>query len=70
MTMLANYPSKKAIKEAIGESFKYTETSMFGAEYVDNGTMTVAGRPHMQSYVKREYFARVTVKDGIITKVQ
>jgi hypothetical protein len=70
MTMLALYPSKKDLKAAVGHRLRYEETSAFGAEYKDNGTVTVAGRPHLSSIVKREFFARVTLKDGIITKVE
>jgi len=39
MTLIANYPSKKACKESIGEPLKYIETSIFGAEYTPNGTL-------------------------------
>ena len=31
--MILNYPSKKELKENIGQSLRYTETSMFGPEY-------------------------------------
>ena len=68
MTMIVRYPSKKALKEAIGQRLKYTETSMFGPEYRDNGVLTVANRPHITG-LGREFFAQVTMKDGIITKV-
>lgn len=47
MTLIANYPSKKACKESIGQPLKYIETSIFGAEYTPNGTLTVANRPHI-----------------------
>jgi len=69
MTMLALYPSKKDLKAAVGERLKYRETSMFGHEYKPDGMLTVAGRPHLYPPCKREFFANVTVKDGIITKV-
>ena len=67
MTMLVNYPTKKALKMSVGEPLKYTETSLFGPEYRDNGTLTVAHRPHLQG--GREYFARVTMSGGKIVKV-
>jgi hypothetical protein len=66
--MIALYPSKKVLKEAIGQRLKYQETSMFGPEYRDNGTLTVANRPHITG-MGREFFAQVTMKDGIIQKV-
>jgi hypothetical protein len=69
MTMLALYPSKKDLKAAVGQPLKFQETSMFGPEYLANGTFVVAGRPHLSSIVKREFFAKVTMKDGKIAKV-
>ena len=69
MTMLANYDTKKALKAAIGQPLRYTETSMFGAEYQPNGTLTVARRPHLQGG-GREWFARVTMADGLIKAVE
>jgi len=68
MTLVVRYDSKKDLKAAVGQRLKYTETSMFGAEYRDNGTLTVAGRPHITG-MKREFFANVTMKDGLIVKV-
>ena len=46
--MLVNYPTKKALNMSVGEPLKYTETSLFGPEYRDNGVLTVAHRPHLQ----------------------
>jgi len=62
------YKSKKELKEMTGTRLKVIETSMFGNEYVANGTMTGANRPHITGR-GREFFAQVTVKDGIIMKV-
>ena len=67
--LIFNYESKKALKECIGQSLRYTETSMFGEEYISDGTMTGCNRPHLTGY-KREFFAQVTVENGIITKVK
>jgi hypothetical protein len=66
--MLFLYPSKKQLKASIGQELKYQETSVFGPEYVSNGTITGANRPHM-THMGREFFARVTLVDNIITKV-
>lgn len=63
-----NYPSKKVLKENIGKSLNYIETSMFGDEYISNGELTGANRPHITGQ-GREFFATVTMQDGIITKV-
>jgi len=68
MTMVVRYNSKKDLKEAVGKRLKYIETSMFGPEYKSNGTITVAGRPHITG-LKREFFAQVTMKDDIIVRV-
>jgi hypothetical protein len=35
--MLANYKSKKDLKNSIGQPLKYQETSMFGPEYRSTG---------------------------------
>jgi hypothetical protein len=63
-----NYKSKKELKENVGNSLKFIETSLFGNEYVSNGTMTGANRPHITG-IGREFFAQVTMKDNLIDKV-
>jgi hypothetical protein len=63
-----NYKSKKELKENVGNSLKFIETSLFGNEYVSNGTMTGANRPHITG-IGREFFAQVTMKDNLINKV-
>ena len=68
MTMLVHYESKKALKAAVGQRLDYSETSMFGPEYRDDGVLTVARRPHLQGG-GREFFARVTMKNGVIRAV-
>lgn len=66
--MLALYPSKKDLKASIGQPLKYEETSLFGAEYKPNGTFCVANRPHLTG-LGREFFAEVTMENGLIKKV-
>jgi len=66
--MIVHYASKKELKANVGQQLKYSETSMFGAEYSPTGTFCVARRPHLQGGGK-EFFAEVTMKDGIIAKV-
>lgn len=66
--MIVHYKSKKELKENVGKRLKYSETSLFGNEYVSTGVLTVARRPHLQGG-GREFFARVTMKDDIIQKV-
>lgn len=67
--IIFNYPSKKVLKEQIGEPLNYIETSLFGPEYVRNGTMTGANRPHITGQ-GREFFANVTMQDGVIKAVK
>ena len=66
--LVFNYPTKKALKECIGSRLDYLETSLFGPEYTDNGTLYGCNRPHITGH-KREFFAEVIIKDGLITKV-
>ena len=57
------YKDKKELKEQIGKSLK--ETSFFGEEYKSDGKFAVAdGSP------KRKWFAEVTMKNGLIAKVE
>ncbi len=69
MTLVVKYPSKKALKESIGQRLRYIETSLFGAEYMDDGFLTVANRPHITGQ-GREFFANVTMESGIIKGVK
>jgi hypothetical protein len=68
MTLIVKYPSKKELKENIGKPLRYMETSMFGPEYRDNGTIVVCNRPHITG-LGREFFAEVKMRDGLIEKV-
>jgi hypothetical protein len=67
--IIFNYPSKKALKENIGQPLKHIETSIFGPEYVYNGQLTGANRPHITG-IGREFFAQVTMRDGLIDAVK
>ena len=69
MTMIANYGSKKECKAHIGNELDYIETSMFGPQYKSNGILTVANRPHITGK-GHEWFGMVTMKDGLIVKVE
>jgi hypothetical protein len=64
-----DYPSKKVLKENVGKRLRYIETSMFGDEYVSTGKLTGANRPHITGQ-GREFFATVTMKDGLIARVE
>ena len=67
--MLLNYKSKKVLKENVGQPLRYTETSLFGAEYLSTGKFVGANRPHITG-MGREFFAEVTMVDGLIAKVK
>ena len=63
--MAASYKTKKDLKAAIGKPLRYVETSMFGAEYRDNGTFCVVS----PSPTVRKWYASVTTVNGLIAKV-
>jgi hypothetical protein len=74
--MILNYKSKKDLKENIGKPLDYTETSFFGAEYKTDGEFCGSNRPQLLDQYpkvdqrgKREFFASVTMADGLIKKV-
>ena len=64
-----NYKSKKELKENIGQHLKYIETSIFGNEYLRDGQLTGANRPHITG-MGREFFAQVTMENGFIKSVK
>lgn len=63
---LRGYATKKELQEAVGQPLRYTETSAFGAEYREDGVLTVVG----PSATLRKFFARVTMEDGLIKAVE
>ena len=64
--MGASYKSKKDLKAAMGQALRYEETSMFGPEYQANGTFCVVG----PSPNDRKWFAKVTIVNGLISRVE
>ena len=66
--IIFNYNSKKELKENIGNQLDYIETSLFGPEYISNGQLTGANRPHITGK-GREFFAMVTMANGLIARV-
>jgi len=67
--IIFNYPSKKVLKENIGKPLRYIETSLFGPEYIPNGTLAGANRPHITGQ-GREFFAQVIMQNGLIKVVK
>ena len=70
MLLLTGYKSKKELKENIGNRLQYRETSMFGQEYKSTGVFCGAHRPSITGLPGREFFAEVTMSDGLISKVK
>ena len=68
--MIFNYVSKKALAENIGKPLDYTETSMFGPEYRTDGVLTGSNRPSITGIKGREFFANVTMANGLIAAVK
>jgi len=67
--LILHYTSKKSLRECIGKPLHYRETSMFGAEYKPNGNFCGSNRPQITGIKGREFFASVTMRDGLIAKV-
>ena len=67
--LIFNYKSKKDLKDNIGKTLNYTETSMFGPEYKESGVLVGSNRPHLTENKGREFFAEVIIKNNIILKV-
>lgn len=69
MTLIAVYPSKKALKENIGKPLRYMETALRSREYKSDGKFIVCNRPHITG-IGREWFGNVTMANGLIVKVE
>ena len=67
--IIFNYTSKKELKASIGKPLRYIETSIFGPEYRPDGFLTGANRPHITGK-GREFFANVTMQNGLIKGVK
>jgi hypothetical protein len=71
--MILNYPSKKALKECVGQELKYKETCTdfgFPAEFRTDGTFVGCNRPQdPRGTGSREFFAEVTMREGLIFSI-
>jgi len=67
--LIFNYKSKKELKENIGKTLNYSETSIFGFEYKADGILVGSNRPYSTNNKGREFFAEVTIKNNLIIKV-
>lgn len=70
MMLLTGYKSKKELKENVGKPLEYQETSMFGPEYLSNGSFAGAHRPAVTGLPGREFFAEITMANDVIQKVE
>lgn len=68
--MIVHYASKKEMKTCIGQPLSYTETSMFGNEFKADGSFCASNRPQITGIKGREFFAKVTMTNGLISKVE
>lgn len=66
MLGVEGYPYKRNLKAAKGQPLSYVETSAFGAEYHGDGVYTVVGP---DAYNRRDWYATVTIKEGVIHRV-
>lgn len=71
MTLLVvGYKTKAELKATVGKPLRYRETAVVGAEYDANGRFTVAHRPQVTGFGGREFFAKVTMENGKIARVE
>jgi len=61
--LILRYKTKKELKQCIGQPLRFDETSIFGPEFRRNGDVFGTNHP------KRSWYAKVTMKDGVISKV-
>lgn len=69
MSLVLHYESKKALAASVGQKLNYTDPSIFGSDYQPDGTVYGSNRPHLTGF-KREFFAAVTLRNGLIAKVE
>ncbi len=63
MTLQVHYKTKKQLKNNIGSELDYTETNIFKNEYTENG-IVIGCDP------ARKWFAKITIKNNLIERVQ
>ena len=63
MTIKLYYKTKKELKNNIGSELDYSETNMFKNEYTENGVVIGCD-------VDRKFFAKITIKNNLIERVE
>lgn len=67
MTLAVNgYRTKKDLKAAVGQRLNHIETSLHGPEYRPDGRFAVVG----PGPYERKWYALVTMRGGLIAKVE
>jgi hypothetical protein len=66
MMGIEGFETKKELKAAVGTKPQFIETSWFGKEYKGDGKYAVVGP---DPYNKRNWFAELTIVEGLIHKV-
>ncbi|MFA6082652.1 MAG: hypothetical protein WC773_04590 [Patescibacteria group bacterium] len=67
MLGVIGYAKKKDLKAAVGKPLQFVETSLFGAEFKRDGSNIVVGP---DAYHRRDWYAEVTCRNGVIVKVK
>ena len=67
MLGVSGYSTKKALKASVGTPLNFVETSLFGPQFKPDGINVVVGP---DAYKRRDWYATVECKNGIITKVK
>ena len=63
MTIQLYYKTKKELKNNIGSELDYSETNMFKNEYTENGVVIGCD-------IDRKFFAKITIKNNLIERVE
>ena len=69
MMLLNGYRNKKELKQSVGQPLHFRETSIHAPEYQETGIIWAAHRPQITGQPGREFFAKITMKEGIIANV-
>jgi hypothetical protein len=64
--LVANYKSKKELRESVGKRLRFIETSMFAPEYQGTGKFAVVG----PSAYNRKWYAEVKMENDLIKSVK
>jgi len=69
MILLLGYESVQELQSCIGKPLNYKETSIFTSNYKHNGTFVASYKPSLTQGAGKQFFVRITMKDGLIKTV-